>query len=243
MRDNVPCDPNVSLTLREERIIRQILTMATHSTHPRSIIALQEVNSDVYAELQKHLPSTYTPIAHHDNTQGDVLFYDQDIFECLGVKSNVYGNAKNTWMIVTLKDRENGKIHTIIHSHVPGGPKSEQARNELARKIMHHLDRRSITVIMSDQNCEPEWFQKDLREVARKMHRCNPFITLFIPYPTHVNTKKEACRIDNLFIAGPISKIESYKVSKTANEFFKEMQGPLDLFQEIKSAPHILYRR
>jgi hypothetical protein len=262
--NHVPLRPGESLTLREELIIRQILAMATHPTHPRSILALQETNPDVFQELSKRLPSKYVAISHQSANQGEVLFYDKTFFNLKNCDSGVYTNAKNTWVVASLQDIKTHATYTIVHSHIPGGNKSEDARRQLARHIFMSFNPNNITLIMGDQNRAPSYFLEDLN----KVFKINPFNLSFglsssdsedftqqiprdaskvpeaeeekpktqvfkivdIPYPTHVNTHKEACWIDNFFTTHPAI----CRVGRNHQEFFNALEVPLLLFQKYQ---------
>jgi len=232
MRDNVPLSETSPLTVREEKIIRQIVEMATHPTHPRSVIALQETNPDVFEELQQRLPKSYV-YADLSSSHGDVFFFDNAAFEMVDFTGNNYYDSKNTWSILTLRDLDDGKVYAFVQSHVPGGDYSANARNQLAYQTLTHLNPGAITFIMGDQNRSPDYFAGDLERVAKELNwNANPFQILEIPYPTHVNTLQEASWIDNLFVAGPVYQAESICVSESGEELFAELDSPISVLWE-----------
>lgn len=235
-REDFPVSPGAKLTLREERIIKQIVAMATHETHPRSLIALQEVHPDVYAALKTRLPMSYVPVTTFpgDLAHGDLFLFDSAIFELVGSTGNTFYDSHNTWMILTLRDREDGKLFSFVQSHVPGGDFSPIARNQLAYQTLTHLDPAAITLVVGDQNRSPDYFMADLERVAHELGwKENPFTPLDLLYPTHVNTLQEASWIDNLFIAGPLYQAGPLHVSQSANELFADLASPIKIMWEF----------
>ena len=89
---------------------------------------------------------------------------------------------------------------------------------------------------MGDQNRSPDLFLGDLKDAANRFHlSTHLFKILEVPFPTHINTRKEASWVDNLFIASPtVNSVQSLKVSGVAHEYFKALEIPLKLLEEYR---------
>lgn len=239
--NNIPMDNN-RLSLRESIILDQIFQMLHHSSHPRSLLALQETSADVYEELQKQLPENLQliPDSVEDLKHGDVFVYDTSIFEFVDIQCAHYKITPredgNTYMTLTLREKNTQRIYRFVQSHVPGGPdeRSLPARVELADAVIGDYDLEAITIVIGDMNRPPQELI-DLFEVAALRHGLveQPFEILLPPYATHVNTHLEASWIDNILIAIPLhEKGEvSYEAAQDASELFPELQETLELLK------------
>lgn len=237
MAANIPDEG--SLTLRESVIIDQIFEMINQPTHPRSLIALEETSVEVYQKLQNSLPKNmqlFPPniggLAH-----GDVFIFDTKIFDLIDYSFKKYKCSKsgNSYMTLTLFEKNTGLTYRFIQSHVPGGPdaNSKPARKELADAVMSDFNPQAITIIMGDMNRSPDYFLEDFKIAAANKRMPQPFQNLWIPYPTHINTSREASWIDNIFIANPYPEIES-QVAKDASVLFMDLQLTLDLLESLR---------
>jgi hypothetical protein len=237
MQANVPFDQS-GLTVREALIVKDILAMVHHSTHPRSLIALEETSKRVYIVLRNCLPEHMhcvpDPLAIG---HGDVFIYDAHLFEYVNFQSKNYQtNRRNSYSTLTLMEKKTGLTYRFIQSHVPGGPvHSVPARQEFANGIMQDFDPKAITIVMGDMNHSPDVFTRDFEIAAQKYGlEKQPFESMPIPYSTHVNTQREASWIDNVFLSNPYTEI-SCDVIQDGSELFESMQMTIDLLESFYS--------
>lgn len=205
---NVPRDLHSKLTIREEIIVDIVLEMIHHPKVPHSLLVLQEVGAEVYKELKRKLPEKMVIVTAYpdDLANGDIYIYDKERFKYISLKSDSFQvRPRNTYMTLTLQDKMSGELFRFIQSHVPGGPvASSPARKEWAEDILLNFDPDAIHVIMGDMNRSPDFFQKDLQEIAEDFGlETHPFQNLWVPYPTHIDTYKRATWIDNFFVYTP----------------------------------------
>src|SRR5579862_1664086 len=236
LQTNVPCDQS-KLTVREALIVKDILAMVHHPTHPRALIALEEMSKRVYVELGNALPEHMCciPDPLDEIWHGDVFIYDTQVFEYVSFQSKKYKtNRRNDYSTLTLIEKRTGLTYRFIQSHVPGGPvHSVPARQELANSIMQEFDPRAISVVMGDMNQSPEYFIRDFAIAAQKYGLAKqPFEPMPIPYPTHINTLREASWIDNVFISNPYAEIPC-DVIRDGSEIFESMQTTIDLLESF----------
>jgi endonuclease/exonuclease/phosphatase family metal-dependent hydrolase len=216
---NVQKDPSSRLTCREEMIVDMVLEMADHPETPRGLIALQEIGEEIFKELQRRLPTKMVCVTTFPNdlANGDIFLYDRNQFDYVSLCSDCYQvRPQNTYMTLTLQEKETGSLFRFIQSHVPGGPAaSAPARKEWAEDILLNFDPDSVTIVMGDMNRSPDYFQKDLQTVAEEFGlERHPFKNLWIPYPTHIDTYQRASWIDNFFIYLPDEslKVEAERI-------------------------------
>lgn len=238
MEANVPFAVGSELTVREQMVIDSVLEMIDHETHPRSLLALEETGNEVYKRLQEVLPARMGlfPDKIEEIEHGDVFIYDRDVFEFINFQSTIYEvNQRNTYATLTLIERETGITYRFVQSHVPGGPiLSVPATEEFANGVMKGFDAQAITVIMGDMNRSPDYFLEEFKVAAARVGlEKQPFINLWIPYPTHINTHQEASWIDNVFLCNPYPEI-SYHTAAGASELFEGVQGTLDLLERLR---------
>lgn len=237
LNTNVPLSENSSLTVREDIVIEYILKMVTHPSHPRSVIALQEVGDCVFRELAQRLPDFVQILPERADEQQieDIFIVDTRLFEILDFEISKYTVADNTIIKLTLQEKATGLKYCFIQSHVPGGPvNSLPARSEFAKKVMQEYRSENISILLGDMNRSPDYFLPHFEQEAHaKGLATQPFTIMDIPYPTHINTHLEASWIDNIFIANPYSQIKSH-VAKDGTELFEQLQLTLDLLECLK---------
>lgn len=224
---------NTGLTLREEMVISNIFEMLRHSMSPRSVLALQEVGAPVYSSLKKRLPSNYSifPADLNDDRMEDIFIVDTNVFDVVDYSFTKYSFKKNTLSNIALIEKATGLSYCFIQSHVPGGPvDSLPARREFADYVFDHYDPASVTVLMGDMNRSPDYFIKNFEETAATRNIRQPFSILKIPYPTHVDTNREASFIDNLFIASPFNDVPQY--ADCYENFCNSMESAINLLKD-----------
>lgn len=246
---NIPLHDN--LTLRESVVINQIFEMIQHSTHPRSLLALQETSENVYKKLQERLPSNLQllPTDVEELMHGDIFIFDYRVFDFIDFKCAHYKNKQskhgNTYMTLTLLEKDTQRLYKFVQSHVPGGPdiNSIPARIELANAVIGDYNPDAITIVLGDMNRSPDYFIKDF-ENASLEHGLDSqlFEIMWPPYPTHINTHKEASWIDNILIAIPPSykSLIHSKVTSEASDFFTGLQDTFDLLESLRPSNEML---
>lgn len=238
---NVPTDLHSKLTLREEIIVELVLDMVRHPTLPRSLLALQEVGTEVYLELKRRLPEKMVIITAFpdDLANGDIFIYDKEKFDYVSLFSDCFQICpKNTYLTLTLQEKATGGIYRFIQSHVPGGPvASIPARDEWAENILINFDPSAVNIVMGDMNRSPDFFLKNLNDAAEDLgHDRHPFQNLWIPYPTHIDTYKRATWIDNFFIYTP--ELSSYvRVEKNPKNLGASVEKAASILLSLRSCP------
>lgn len=219
------------LTKRETIVVDSILAMVKHPHYPRSVIALQELSEKVYRDLEKRLPSSVKLLPQNlDNRVEDIFLVDTEIFDILDYSIRKYSFKENTIATVTLREKASNLKYKFIQSHVPGGPvDSQPAREEFAQVVMDNYDSDAIMVLLGDMNRSPDFFLPHFEKAAKERGlSAQPFITMEIPYPTHVNTHMEASWIDNIFFATPYPAI-IHRSAQDAMELFDGLQPAIDV--------------
>jgi hypothetical protein len=237
LQTNVPFEQS-GLTVRETLIVKDILAMVHHPTHSRALIALEETSKCVYLELRNALPDHMRciPDPLDEIGHGDVFIFDTQLFEYVSFQSKNYKTSRrNSYSTLTLIEKKTGLTYRFTQSHVPGGPvHSVPARQELANSIMQEFDPNAISVVMGDMNQSPECFTQDFAIAAQKYGlETQPFELMPIPYPTHVNTQREASWIDNVFLSNPYEEIPC-DVIRDGSEIFESMQTTIDLLENFR---------
>lgn len=237
LNTNVPLSENSTVTVREDILIDYIMKMLMHPTHPRSVLALQEVGKSLFSELSMRLPDFMHLLPEQVDEQKveDVFIIDTRIFDILDSEIFEYGFTNNTMTKLTLREKATGLKYCFIQSHVPGGPvNSLPARIKLAEKVMQAYNAENISIVLGDMNRSPDYFLPHFEEAAKKIGLASQqFINIDIPYPTHISTHMEASWIDNIFISNPYPKIET-RVAQYGSELFEDLQPTLDLLENIK---------
>lgn len=222
-------------TLREAMVVKNVFDMIDHPHTPRALIALQETGTQVFEKLQQTLPAhmKLMPSTIENLMHGDIFIYNANVFDVLDFSFAPYNiNPHNTMMTLTLMEKETGLIYRFFQSHVPGGPiNSDPARKELADALFDDYNPQAITLVMGDMNRSPEYFLENFAAAAKERETAQPFKNMTIPYPSHINTHREASWIDNIFISNPFEEI-CIEASKS-DSFFVELEATVELLQNI----------
>lgn len=205
VKDNVSIDSS-TLTVREMTSGQMILKMIYHPTHPRSLMALEEVHPDVHTYLTQNLPSNWvilTPPNQSDSQ--DIFLYDSEVFELLTLEAVPYfSNLPKTIFTITLREKASNKLFRFLQSHIPGGPiDSIEGCAKFSEEALRQYDSNLTLVLMGDMNQSPDIILEALEKAAKLHGSSQPFTYLPFVYPSHINTKLEAAWIDNFFIYSP----------------------------------------
>lgn len=203
--------PLSGLTLREEHVIKNIINMLNHPTHPRSILTLQECGQKFLAELRtrlpKHMKILYSsPVPLKDE---NVLIYNSRLFAPLSESKIVFkafpiSSPKKLLMDVVFTHLKSGIKYRIINVHVPGDP-ALPGKEELAKYIAENSKEDSVILIMGDMNFVPEEMQIALENAKA------PSFKNLVNYYTNIGLEKDAKAIDHILVhMGTLrSKIET----------------------------------
>lgn len=185
------------LTVREMIVVTQILQMIQDPSHPRTLIALQETHEDVSNYLKKALPASWTVVMHTPHSQ-DIFLYDTDAFDLISSHVDFYEpNDPREIHTLTLQNKATGRMIDFVQSHIPGGPHSAAGCKKFAESVLDHFDATHTSILMGDMNVSPEVIEQALTTVSQGFQ---PYKTVAIPYPTHVNTHLQASWIDNFLV-------------------------------------------
>lgn len=231
--DNVPADPNDTLTVREMFIGQLIIDMINHPTHPRSLIGLEETHKDVHKYLQQHLPSPWK-IATPPNQpfSQDIFLYDSEKFELIDLEAIQYTEKfPKTIFTITLLEKQSNQVFRFLQSHIPGGPVDSAAGcAKFAEEALRQYDPNLTMVLMGDMNQTPDVIQEALEKAAADAGISQPFDYLPIAYPSHINTKLKASWIDNFFIYSPDTSIVG---SDQPEELFEDLRPLVQLLNDF----------
>lgn len=240
MTANVPVQEVEPLTVREQMIIDQVMQLFHHQTHPRALIALEETNDTVFQELKRVAPPNMVVIMPllTDPQNRDIFIYNSDRLSQEEVHGVPYEVAPNNVISdIYFTDKLTGIEYRFIQSHVPGGPfNSPAGRKQLAEYVINKFDPEKTTIIMGDMNRSADYFQQDFAAAAQNRGLdIQPYENFPIPYPTHIDTNRDATWIDNLFIYNPHSEIP-VQISSDPDEFFGGLKPVVDLLKELETS-------
>jgi endonuclease/exonuclease/phosphatase family metal-dependent hydrolase len=198
---------DTDLTVREQHVVREVLNLIGHPTHPRSILALQECSPAFLKELKAYLPHHMKIIRsrHYSAKDQDVLIYDTSLFEFVKRKSKVSRNSYpsslgKTIMNIVLQKKDSGAKYRLINTHVPGDP-ALPGRCELAKYVMEHRSEGIPTIVLGDMNFNHWEMQDAFRTAASALGIEDPFEN-FASYYSNIGIRKEAKCIDHIFVEG-----------------------------------------
>ncbi len=235
LTDNIPVNDHETITLRELMIGQQILEMVTHSTHPRSLIALEETHQDVVDFLKTRLPASWTIATPQDQSiSQDIFLYDKEIFDLVDNDAVLYTHEyPKTIFTLTLREKASNKLFRFIQSHIPGGPvDSPEACAKFSREALRQYDPQMTIVLMGDMNQPPAIIERALNQAAEQAHLSQPYSQLPIEYPTHINPRLQASWIDNFFVYIPES---SYPMrANTPEELLSALPPIVQLIKNSK---------
>jgi hypothetical protein len=232
LNDNVPVEPNNSLTIREMIVCQSILEMINHPTHPRSLIGLEETHADVQTYLKQNLPSHWVIVTPPEQSDSeDVFLFDSHVFELVAFEADKYSAKINTIFTITLREKASTKLFRFLQSHIPGGPANIEGRAKFSEEAFKQYDPNVTLVLMGDMNQSPAVIQEALETAAATKGLSQPFSYLPIAHPSHMNTKLQASWIDNFFIYSPDTPI---KGSDSPEELFNSLVPMVQLLHQFK---------
>lgn len=236
LTDNVPINNKTKLTIRELTSIQIIFEMISHSTHPRSLIALEETHGDVITYLKKNLPKNWAIATPPDHPfSQDLYLYDTDIFDFIDMSAVKYHkNLPKTILTLVLQDKTSGITYRFLQSHIPGGANFETESGKFADEAMKQYNPNQITLLMGDMNASPNEIQSVLQKASIKAGLTKqPFQYVSINHPSHINTNLEASWFDNFFIYKP-KMADKIHASQSPKELHTSIKPIYDLFKVHK---------
>ncbi len=204
MQEHVFIDGS-ELTVRDRHVVRKLLSMIAHPTHPRTVLALQECGPAFLKELKEQLPPHLKIIRSRSETakDQDILIYDAARFDFLELESEIanegYSGAPGrTIMNIFLQKKEDGMKYRFIHTHVPGDP-ALPSRYDLADYAMDHRSPGVPTIVLGDMNFDHWEMQDAFRAAAANRGIEDPFENFAIYY-SNIGIYQEAKCIDHIFV-------------------------------------------
>jgi hypothetical protein len=236
MKDNFSPNSKTTLTVREEKICSQIFEMISHSTHPHSLIALQETSKEILNYLTRFLPERWVIITPPDQLWSqDIFLYDSKIFDYVDHSDIRYRkDLPKTIFSLTLREKKSNKIMKFIQSHIPEGPvDSAPGCQKFSDEVLLQFNPEIIQVLMGDMGKPPIVIEKNLNITADKLKMKNqPFSSLAINYPTHIDQNCNAEWIDNFFLYLPPHAKNLYVSTSSPNEICSMAPNAAKLLQK-----------
>jgi hypothetical protein len=235
LTDNIPIQGSDSLTIRERICGEIIMEMINHPTHPRSLIALEEVHPDVQKYLKKNLPSNWSIATQpHQPKSEDIFLYDTKVFKLIAIRAVKYSSKfPKSIFTITLLEKASNKIFRFVQSHIPGGPiNSAEGCAKFSQEALLQYSPNITIVLMGDMNQSPDVIQNALEAAAKKKKRFQPYSYLPVAYPSHIDTEQKAAWIDHFFI---FSSDTSIKASDIPEELCHDLTPIVNLLNEYKN--------
>jgi hypothetical protein len=196
----------------------------------QSILALEDVGNDLFCRLKKQLtPHTVMVPEDTKENSGDIFIYDKNVFDFVSYDYKPYW-TRGGFFIHTLSVRHklSGNVIDFVQSRVPP---IDQAREELTEYLLKNCEANRAMILMGEMGKTPEYVMQNFAEAAKKMKMRNqPFVSLPVPYPTHINCHREATKTDNLFFAG--NGVKAFPRVCQANEF--SIEYTVNLLERIR---------
>lgn len=186
------------LTIRDKHVADLVLQMISHSTHPRSMLSLQECSKSFIEELRSRLPAHFEIISSH----GEAILLDRRHFDLLEAKevSGVFTNEPHrTLQEISIRRLDNGQHLRLINIHLPGDP-TKPGRFEFAQYLASTFDPALATIAMGDMNFN-ELEMSDAMKQA--FQNTSPF-SLYSPYCTNISPYEfNSKAIDHFLVYSP----------------------------------------
>lgn len=189
---------NSKLTIRDQHVVRNILEMIQHPTHPRSLLSLQECSSAFIKELKSHLPQNMQMVVSGE----DVLLVNRDLFEVVDAKAvaGVFTDApKRTFQDVTLRKLDTQETIRILNAHLPGDA-TKPGRYQFAQYMADEFDPAVSMIAMGDMNFD----ELEMADAMRSAFAQNSPFKISSPYCTNVAPVSFVSKaIDHFFTYSP----------------------------------------
>jgi hypothetical protein len=178
-----------------------------------------------------------------DSSQ-DLFLYNTEIFDFILVDAVQYDpKFPKTIFTLTLQEKASRKQFRFIQSHIPGGPdNSPAACAKFAKEAMRQYDPSLTIVLMGDMNQPSKVIEEALNVAAEELEIAQPYRSLNVAYPTHINTMQQASWIDNLFAYTPDSW-DAIHVSEDPEELSESLEPTVQLLKDKKETKNFSIAR
>lgn len=221
------------LTIRDQHVVNEILSMLNHPTHPKSILSLQECGAPFLKELQKKLPTNFAIIysdALNAEDQNVVIFnkdklsYDPAHSE---MTTGIFSEQQSrSVMNLIFINTDNQKEIRLINAHLPGDP-TKPAAQEFANFVASQASD-ILTIAGGDMNFNEVIMQDAFEKVlAPSMH-----FQIVAPYCTNAGLDFRSKSIDHFFV---ISANDEKARKAKPEEVLTGLQKTVDLLQSSRS--------
>jgi endonuclease/exonuclease/phosphatase family metal-dependent hydrolase len=190
-----------SLTVRDQHVVRLILDMLQHTTHPKQLLALQECGDPFLVELKSHLPSCFTVVAH----DGNAVVVDTRHFTIIGAKAVAHLFAHEphrSIQDILLERKQSGDLFRVVNVHLPGDP-SQPSREEFTRYLAKTFDDTITTLALGDMNFNEVEMSDALR---RAFPNTTPPFALYSPYCTNISPNIFYSKVIDHFMVSSVSR-------------------------------------
>ncbi len=217
------------LTIRDQHIVRLILEMIHHETHPRSLIALQECGEPFLDELAAHIPSTFSIIAKNGNAVlVDTSRFAIELEEALPIFAD---EKKRTVQNLLLKDRDTHLLLRLVNVHIPGDP-ARPGKEEFTNYLANSFDPTMTTIALGDMNFNEIEMQDAL---IQSFNGINSF-TLYTPYCTNIAPETYYSKaIDHFIVHTASNELET--TLNTPDQVLQTLETTADLL----NIPHLVH--
>lgn len=192
---------------REMQLKNTVISLLTS----RDFLALQECSEDFENLIRKHLPPNFEIISSGRPGDVDRQLYifntNKLLLRKTALETTQLGTDKNKKMVRMIFDvkGENKPIICFVGVHLPGGPNSPKAREQLGKYLFHLSIRNShVTIVaLGDMNATTKNVEAGIAAGFKDTIFKNRFRNLTKGTPTHINTKKESVDYDSIHISAP----------------------------------------
>ena len=138
------------ITKSEDRnalVANVLVEMLTHKTHPKELIALQEVSNILMLRLTDSLPEGF-----HIWRKGELaIIYNKNIFSVNIIKyQNIFTEFPNKFIMeVQLSIHGSNSQFCLVNIHIPGNPKHSLSSRRSMARYMKMVSRNGMVDIAS----------------------------------------------------------------------------------------------
>ena len=226
--ENIPVN-ECGLTVRDQHIISQILSMIQSPNSPQDILALQECGQPFLEQLAADLPDNMQIIYSSPLTTVDqnVLIINTNQFTYLKNESKIekaFVNSEPERILMNIALQKGEKKYRIINAHVPGSP-DLPGRQDFADYVTNQASDDFVTIGLGDTNFQESELDEAFNQAAKNHGIPNQFVRIS-PYPTNIHPYAHFSKaIDHFLISNNAKIIEA----RSANQVLPELQSLVNL--------------
>ena len=200
-QEHIPM-PNSSITIRENHIIEELLSMIKKG---QSVLSLQECGTPFLNELEARLPSGFCLLREQKgivNNQNAVIYNNQEL-TVLEQRApvGVFSQTSHSFQDILFKRKGDLGLVRIVNAHLPGDPIGP-ARFEFASYLKQSHQADIPTVALGDMNFN----ELEMQEAFQ----ASPF-AIYTPYCTNVAPNILVSKAIDHFIVEGFSAIAMQK--------------------------------